>query len=127
MCSYPRPPATIITVSGEIDPANAEYVSDYIVGFVHVDHPLVLDLSGVAFLGPAGLRAVVRFAAACRRAERHWALVSSDAVNVALRVYGEGERLPVAEALGAALQRLATLPDSEWRAHCITSPARMRC
>jgi anti-anti-sigma factor len=75
LCSRPRPPATVIAVSGEVDATNSERVKDYLVGFVHVDHPLVLDLSGVEFLGVAGFRAVIRFAVKCRRAEREWALV----------------------------------------------------
>ena len=57
LCSNPSPPATVIEVGGEIDAHNAQYVTDYFADFIYVGHPLVLDLSGVDFLGTAGFRA----------------------------------------------------------------------
>src|ERR1700758_5771443 len=77
LCSYPRSPATVIEVGGEIDAHNAQHVTDYLADFIYVSHPLVLDLSGVDFLGTAGFSAILQFAEECRRAGRHWALVSS--------------------------------------------------
>ena len=115
LCSRPHPSATVITVSGEVDACNAARVSDYIMGFLYADHPLVLDLSGVKFLGVAGLRAVIRFAAECRRAERQWALVSSDAVNLMLRLTDGNYRLPTVGLVDDALQRLAAVPNTAWR------------
>jgi anti-anti-sigma factor len=113
LSSYPRPPAMVIEIGGEIDASNAQHVADYLVGFLHadrlvgfiqVDPPLVLDLRGVDFLGTAGFRVILRFAEACHRARRQWALVSSDAVRILLRV-APNHHLPVAGSLDAALQR----------------------
>jgi anti-anti-sigma factor len=100
-----QPPATVIRVSGEIDAHNAEYVSDYLLGFVHADHPLVLDLGGLEFMGVAGFRALIRFAAACREVQRSWALVASEAVNILLRVTDYW--LPVVDSMDEALQWLS--------------------
>ena len=122
LSSRPRPPATVITVSGDVDVCNAEQVRDYIAGFVHVDQPLVLDLSGVKFLGIDGFRAVLGFAAACRRAKREWALVSSAAVNVLLGPSVGDDRLPIVGSVDEALQRFAALPNAPWRFHSLTPP-----
>ena len=109
LSSYPRRRATVIEVVGEIDAYNAQPVTDYLVGFIHGDHPLVLDLSGVDFLGTAGFRAILQFAEECRRTERHWALVSSDAVKILLRV-APNHHLPAVESVDAALERCAAAP-----------------
>ena len=106
MCSYPRPPATVIELSGEIDACDAEQVSDYLVGYVHVDHPLVLDCSRVDFLSVAGHRATVLFAEKCHRAGRDWVLITSTAVDVLLRVVNEAD-LPVVASLDEGLRTLA--------------------
>ena len=105
--SYPRPPATVVAIGGEIDACNAEHVNDYLAGFIHLDHPLVLDLSGVDFLGVAGYRAIVGFGAQRRSAQRALALVTSDAVNVLLRVLPD-YWLPAVESMDEALQGLRT-------------------
>lgn len=109
LSAEPHPPATVITIGGEIDAYNADYVSDYLAGFVRLGHPLVLDLSGVDFLGVAGFRAVLHFGAERRRADLHWALVTSDAVNILLRITANDRPLPVVETLTDALQRLTVL------------------
>ena len=118
LCSYPRPPAVVIEVGGDIDARNVRDVSRYLIGFVHVGRPLVLDFSAVDFVDVTGFRAVLRFAAECRQARRDWVLVASDAVKLLLRV-APGYRLPVAESLDEALQRLAETPNAEWRLRSI--------
>lgn len=107
--SYPRPPATVIEVGGEIDAHNAQHVTDYFADFIYVGHPLVLDLSGVDFLGTEGFSAILQFAEECRRAERPWALVGSRAVKILLRVE-TNHRLPTAGSVDTALQRFAERP-----------------
>jgi|SRR5690242_841121 anti-anti-sigma factor len=114
LCSYPRPPALVIEVGGEIDARSARGVSRYLIGFAHVARPLVLDFSAVNFLDFAGFRAVLRFAAECRQAGRDWVLVASDAVKLLLPV-APGHQLPVVESLDEALRRLAETPTGDWR------------
>jgi anti-anti-sigma factor len=114
----------MISVSGEVDAGNTDHVSDYVVGFVHVDHPLVLDLSGVEFLSVEGLRAVIRFAEECSRAEREWALVSSHAVNLLLGL--TDHHLPAVGLVDVALQRLAA-PNAARRFQSVTQPEDKRC
>ena len=112
--SYPRPPATVIEVGGEIDAHNAQHVTDYLADFIYVVHPLILDLSDVDFLGTAGFSAILQFAEECRRAERPWTLVSSHAVKILLGVE-PNHRLPTAGSVDTALQRFAAVPKSAWK------------
>jgi anti-anti-sigma factor len=121
LCSYPRRPATVIEVGGEIDAHNAQHVTDYLADFIYVGHPLVLDLSGVDFLGTAGFSAILQFAEECRRGERRWALVSSDAVKILLRVV-PNHRLPTAGSVDRALQRFAAVPKPAWKLRAVTAP-----
>jgi anti-anti-sigma factor len=120
LSSYPRPPATVIEVGGEIDACNAQQVTDYFADFIYVGHPLVLDLSGVDFLGTAGFRAILQFAEECRRAERHWALVSSDAVKILLRV-APNHHLPAAGSVDTALERFAGGAETEVETWAVTA------
>ena len=132
LSSQPRPPATLITMSGEIDACNADHVNDYIISFVHTDHPLVLDLSGVEFLGIAGLRAILRFAAERHALEQDWALVVSDAVKLMLRVAADHslaavDSLVAVGSVDEALQRLAALPNAATRLRSVISHEGKRC
>jgi anti-anti-sigma factor len=120
LCSYPRRRATVIEVGGEIDAHNAQHVTDYLGDFIYVGHPLVLDLSGVDFLGTAGFSAILQFAEECRRAERHWALVSSHAVKILLRVE-PNHHLPTAGSVDRALLRFAAVPKPAWKLRAVAA------
>ena len=120
LCSYPRPPAVVIEVGGELDARSSRYVSRYLMGFVRIGHPLVLDCSAVDFVNFPGFRAVLRFAMGCRQAGRDWVLVASDAVKLVLPA-ATGFRLTVVESLDEAFLRLAETPDREWRLRSITT------
>jgi anti-anti-sigma factor len=118
----------VIEVGGEIDACNAQHVADYLVGFIHADYlvgfihgdpPLVLDLSGIDFFGTAGFRAILQFAEECRRAKRRWALVSSHAVKILLRVE-PNHRLPTAGSVDTALERFAAVPKPTWQLRAVT-------
>ncbi|ORA39910.1 STAS domain-containing protein [Mycobacterium aquaticum] len=120
LCSYPRPPAVVIEVGGEIDARSVRHVSHYLIRFVHVGRPLVLDCSGVGFINFAGFRAILRFATECRQSGRDWVLVASDAVKLLLPT-ATGFGLPVAETLDEAVLRLAETPDATWRLRSVTT------
>lgn len=51
-----RGPAAVVTLSGEIDLANAPAIGKEIVGFVGGEEPVLIDLTAVSFLDSAGVR-----------------------------------------------------------------------
>ncbi|HEX5252420.1 MAG TPA: ANTAR domain-containing protein [Mycobacterium sp.] len=113
-----RPPATIAGISGEIDAGNVGDVRRYVAGLISIGRMLVLDLSEVQFLSVAGLRLLQSIDEQCVKAELDWALVSSDAVDMMLRVAGHHHELPTSRSVTAALQRLTrSMP-----AHCSPPP-----
>ena len=61
----------------------------------------------------------MQFAEECRRAERHWALVSSRAVKILLRV-APNHRLPTAGSVDTALQRFAAVPKPARKLRVVT-------
>ncbi len=52
-------PATVVTVTGEIDLATASQLSTKLDG-VDLSRPVVVDLSGVTFIDSSGLNALVQ-------------------------------------------------------------------
>ena len=102
--------ATVIAFKGEIDAYNADDVRTRVLGLIATGRALIVDLSGVEFLGVAGLRAILAIGEACTKAHRGWALITSDAVNLLLRVANDQQRLPLVDSMSRA-RRLATSPD----------------
>lgn len=101
---------TVVAIDGAIDARNAEHVSDYLADFIHLDEPLVVDLSSIDFLGLDGYRVIVGFGAQRRIAQRAWAVVTSEAANVLLRVLPD-YWLPAVGSIDEALQVLADTSD----------------
>ncbi|HTM85031.1 MAG TPA: STAS domain-containing protein [Mycobacterium sp.] len=100
---------TAITVCGEVDAANADQLGDYVRRWVGRCEWLVLDFSGVAFMGTAGFRALQKIQAHAR-GRVHWALVPSPAVSRLLRICDPESVLPTAASMPDALARV---PDSQ--------------
>ena len=51
-----RGPASVVTLSGEIDLANAPAIGKEIVGYVGGEDAVLIDLTSVSFLDSAGVR-----------------------------------------------------------------------
>ncbi|MFP5020999.1 STAS domain-containing protein [Pseudonocardia phyllosphaerae] len=67
----PRPGLTVLEVTGEIDLSEADAIRERFAALVGGERPperVVLDLSGVGFLGSHGLTAIVRASRAAREA-----------------------------------------------------------
>jgi anti-anti-sigma factor len=103
---YARSTATVVTLDGEIDASNAEWVSANIRGLVALGDALVLDMSGVEFLSLHGLRAVFALDADCSQAGVTWMLVASDPVRRMVRIGDRDCALPQVGSVVSALQRL---------------------
>lgn len=104
--SRPGPSATVITAHGEIDAANADQLTEYVERFVRQSGRVVLDLSGLEFIGTAGFSALHRINVVCSAAGAQWVVVAGPAVRRLLRICDPDGTLPTAlwlahSALGA--------------------------
>jgi anti-anti-sigma factor len=101
------PPSTaIVTVTGELDAANATEFTEYAWRAGRMTQ-LLLDLTGVRFFGSAGYSALLDFQERCAAEGIEWVLVPSKPVSRLLLICGQDSALPVQPTMEAAL---AVLP-----------------
>jgi anti-anti-sigma factor len=105
--AHARSLATVVAVTGEIDICNGELVSQNVRRFVAVGGPLVVDFSGVTFLGAQGLRDLLALESQCTEAGVQWALVASPLVRRLLHVGDPDHTILVVGSETEALKRLA--------------------
>jgi anti-anti-sigma factor len=101
--------ATVVTISGDVDATNIARVTADVTRLVEVGNALLVDLSGVSFFAAHSLSALLAVDAACQHAELPWALVTSHAVNRALRLSECGDIVPTVSSVPAAMQYFAGL------------------
>ena len=99
----PQPAIAVITAHGELDASNAQEFVDYTMRHVVKTERLVLDLSGVEFLGTAGFSALHTVNVRCAGENVDWALVPSAAVTRLLRICDPDSALPICRSTDAAL------------------------
>jgi anti-anti-sigma factor len=92
--THPGPSATLITVRGELDAANANELTEYFRRRVRHSRQLIVDLRGLDFIGTAGFSALDQINRVCSAAEAHWALVPGKAVSRLLQVCDPDGLLP---------------------------------
>jgi anti-anti-sigma factor len=93
----------VITVAGEVDAANADPLAEYVNRCTDYCEWLVLDLTGLDFIGTAALTALHTIKHRCAAAEVSWTLVPSPAVSKVLRFCEPDSALPTDESLTDAL------------------------
>jgi anti-anti-sigma factor len=100
-----RPTSSVVVVGvrGEIDVTNAETMTDYALAYAISGHGLILDLTGVGFLGTEGFSALHRVAVGCARIGTACSLVPGAVVSRLLRVCDPGGLLAVADSVEVAL------------------------
>ncbi|KUI26786.1 hypothetical protein AU194_04645 [Mycobacterium sp. GA-2829] len=103
-------PVEVLTVTGEIDSAEAEELAAHVQPAVARRGPGVLDLSGVAFLSVAGFRALRAWSYQARETGGNWVLIAGPAVAPYLRSVGRDELLPVAYSVAQAHHMVSTRP-----------------
>ena len=78
--------ATVITVAGGLDAANAPEFSAHTAPYARAGRRVLLDLSRVDFFGTAALSVLADFNYRCLARDVAWGLVSSIAVDRLLRI-----------------------------------------
>lgn len=100
----------VLTVTGEIDSAEAEVLAAHVQQAVTRRGPGILDLSRVAFLSVAGFRALRAWSYQARETGGNWVLVAGPAVAPYLRSVGREDLLPVAYSLAQAHHMVSARP-----------------
>lgn len=119
-----QPGMLIVQVRGAIEACSAARLSDQITDLANPDRPVILDLRGVNFINDDGFYALVRFAEASRRTGMRWALVTGEAVDRLLSVTPNTDRLPIADSVDEAMQRLPSHHPASSQPHRSVTTAR---
>jgi anti-anti-sigma factor len=93
----------IVSARGDIDGTNAGTLTSYTVGKATPCRGLILDLSGLEFIGIDGFSALHRVSVSCARVGTRWVVVPSAAVHRLLRICNSVGSLPVVDTVDAAL------------------------
>ena len=99
--------ATVVTVTGDLDDANLDRVSQYAKRFVLREKPVVLDLSGVSSATPHIISLLSDLDDACCAAGVEWSLIASQPVSRAVRSFDDRVELPTVESVADALHNFA--------------------
>lgn len=100
--AYCRHGATVVAVSGRVDAANVEKVTESVLRTAAGGPSLVLDLSGVTVFTPRALSLISALDQRCLTTGVNWALVPSEAVNRRLRGRPDGAGLPLIGSVAEA-------------------------
>jgi anti-anti-sigma regulatory factor len=99
--------ATVVTVTGDLDDANLDKVSQYTKRFVLREKPVVLDLSGVTSATPHIISLLSDIDDACSAAGVEWSLIASQPVSHAVHVFDDRIELPTMPSVADALHHFA--------------------
>ena len=99
--------ATVVTIRGMIDAANADRIREYMRRFILMKNPVILDLTGVNSFAEEGISFLHLFDQDCRAAELEWILVPSHAVTEQLRAHDNEARFAMTPSVRGALQHFA--------------------
>ncbi|MGB6209958.1 STAS domain-containing protein [Mycobacterium sp.] len=98
---------TVVTITGAVDSANVDQVTEYSERFILPDKPFVLDLSALDFFAAQAVRLLHRLDDICSVAGLEWSVVPSQAVTTALLVTQEESSFPVFGSVHEALHYFA--------------------
>ncbi|HKV19480.1 MAG TPA: STAS domain-containing protein [Mycobacterium sp.] len=119
---------TIICIRGEVDASNADFVMTVLEGFATRRSRVVVDASGLSFVGTQGLRLLVNFDQRCQRHDVVWALVSCRLLRRLLQVVDAEQLLPVAASVDDAQRMLESVEASPAeRTLQRVAPEKLRC
>ena len=96
----------ILYAHGNIDATNASTLTDFALAQTGRCRGLILDLSGLEFIGTEGFSSLHRIAVSCARVGTVWIMVPSAAVSRLLQVCDPDGSLPAVDTVDAALASL---------------------
>jgi len=104
------PTTLLVAALGEIDAANSADFFAQLQAHVNDYRQLVVDLSGLDFLGTAGFSALHTINVRCSRLGVNWVLVPGPEVRRVLRVCDAEGALPTADNIVSAVAALVRSP-----------------
>ena len=102
---------TIISAIGELDAYNVHHLVGYVSRRILDSRTLVINLTGLGFLGAQGIQALFDIDDACHRAGVQWALLAGRPVHRLLQICDQDGMLPTVPSIQHALQHFALPPD----------------
>ncbi|WP_367137394.1 anti-sigma factor antagonist [Saccharothrix sp. HUAS TT1] len=106
----PAEGVTVVSVSGEVDMLTAPQLRADVLGRLDASDVVVLDMSGVSFLGSAGLAVLVEASQQAKRRDASFRVVAVErAVTRPLAATGLGEVFSVFESVELALEARTAL------------------
>jgi anti-anti-sigma regulatory factor len=105
VCS--RQLATVVTVTGDLNDANIDRVSEYTKRFVLREKAVVLDLGAVSSATPHIASLLFDVDDACSSTGVEWSLIASQPVTRAVRIFDDRVELPTVATVADALNQFA--------------------
>jgi anti-anti-sigma regulatory factor len=99
--------ATVVTVSGVIDPLNIDLVVQHVKGSIIPEKPFILDLSGVTSFAAQAIELFDTIDEACYSAGDEWSLIASLPVSRTLRLCGVENVFETAASVADALHHFS--------------------
>lgn len=115
MRAWCRHPATVVTISGDVDAVTSDRVQTFGTPFTRVGNGFILDLSCVDFFSARGISVLIAVDDDYHSAEVPWVLVPSPIVSRVLRLTECDTVMPTASAVPAALRQVAALTQARRR------------
>ncbi|WP_161600500.1 STAS domain-containing protein [Mycolicibacterium hodleri] len=104
-----------VTVTGEIDAANALSLSKYVEAELETISRLILDLRALTFFGTQGFSILHRVNVMCSRHAVNWVVLSGREVDRVLRICDPDGGLAVTDAMEEAITAVVRPPRSHLR------------
>ena len=100
-----RPSTAVVTVSGELDAANVQQFTTYVVAHLNASSRLILNLKRVDFFAISCFPVLHNVNLRCMRENVYWTLLPGTATARVLRVCDPEGLLPTSSSLAAAFSR----------------------
>ncbi|MGV0656575.1 STAS domain-containing protein [Mycolicibacterium thermoresistibile] len=113
-------------LTGDIDAANVEFVTEALRLHITSERPLVIDTSALDFMSVVGFRALLTIEKERRNAGTHWTIVYGKAMKPYLRAFPDSA-LPLVSSEVDAVQRFESAVRADGRLPRVMPTDATRC
>ncbi|BBZ30103.1 hypothetical protein MMAD_43980 [Mycolicibacterium madagascariense] len=105
----------LVTVTGEVDAANALTLSSYVENEMETTSRLIVDLRSLEFFGTQGFSILHRINVMCSRFAVNWVLLAGTEADRVLHICDPDGGLPVADTMEDAIAAVTRPPRNHLR------------